>query len=148
MANTVFYCVTPYDLQHLGYGGASFYWVGADRRWAVRFQEGPDGPQEFTLTKTDTTGARKSITKEVRQLPKGGTVLVVQYAIDHEKSDAPEDQKDRMCFTDIHMLPFDDGENFNRDRKRRNDWCPSSADSDWPQVLRASRFDRLDKYDN
>lgn len=144
MDETAFYCVIPYDLEHLGYGGVSFHWDGANRRWYTHFERSPDGPQSFTMTRDTVKGTRKAIAEKVRLMPKGGTVLVVQYAIDHEKDDAVGD---RFCFTDVHMLPFDDGENFNRDHRRRNDWCPSSADLDWPTVERSDRFDRLDKYE-
>lgn len=143
MADHVFYCVVPYDLQVLGYDRADFRRAG--HRCFVNFEIGPNGPQEFNCLEATVQEARRAIAEAVRQLPSGGTVLVVEVKMNRGALFGADGL---FIPADIHMLPFDDGENFNRNYARRNEWCPSSADADWPLVEHTARFDRLDKYDN
>jgi hypothetical protein len=146
MPEYVYFTVVKADLEALGLASPSFQVYVSDETgeqgYLLRFQQAESHAakmvQELTLAQATIPEAKQKIADEVRKLPKGGTVIVVE----------PREEIRPMLrgyvVSDVHMLPFDDGTKFNAARKRRNDWCPSAAD--WaPEKPPTSRFDRLDK---
>lgn len=138
----VYYRVLGYDLDHLEYRGPEFHISQVEPRCYVVFNHGLEGRQEINVQRATVEEVRLAIAAEVRSM-KNGTVLVVEPGFAPQQRTSRYGAASSWVAATVYMLPFDDGENFNKERRRTERWCPSSADLDWEPMDRPSRFQRI-----